>query len=57
MNIPGSVNSQCKGPEVGMCLQCWGTARKPGWLKHSEGGGEGRRWRHRGIKGVNSVRP
>lgn len=36
--LPGRGNSQCKGPEVGMCLECWGRARRPGWLKHMMGG-------------------
>lgn len=25
--IPGRGSSQCKGPEVGVCLEVWGTAR------------------------------
>lgn len=40
-NTPGKRKSQCKGPEVGVCLICLRTVRRPVWQEQSVGVGRG----------------
>ena len=37
-SISGRRNSKCKGPEVGMCLECRRKSEDPSWLERSEQG-------------------
>ena len=36
-NIPGRSNSKCKGPEVGVRLECLTTAWRPVWWGRAQG--------------------